>query len=134
MKDLRQKGADVNRILVVDDDSVTLKVLPALLISRVPNTVVDTARDAQNALALVRTWPYQVIFIDVPMPSVDGLSLLRQLRATAPDTRVIIMTARLDDSLEADTSQTGVYAFLSKPVFPDLVIAKAQAALQRTPS
>jgi hypothetical protein len=44
------------------------------------------------------------------------------------------MTARLDDSLEADTSQTGVYAFLSKPVFPDLVIAKAQAALQRTPS
>jgi len=90
--------------------------------------------DAETALSLVRSGHYQLIFIDVRMSSVDGLSLLRQLRATAPDTRVIIMTARLDDSLEADTSQTGVYAFLSKPVFPDLVIAKAQAALQRTPS
>jgi CheY-like chemotaxis protein len=124
----------VERILVIDDDAVTLGVLPALLKSRLPDTAVDTAMDAETALSLVRSGHYQLIFIDVRMPSVDGLSLLRQLRATAPDTRVIIMTARLDDSLEADTSQTGVYAFLSKPVFPDLVIAKAQAALQRTPS
>ena len=60
--------------------------------TRVPNTVVDTARDAQNALALVRTSPYQVIFIDVPMPSVDGLTFLRQLGSYARDTRVIVMT------------------------------------------
>ena len=124
----------MERILVIDDDAVTLGVLPALLKSRLPDTTVDTAMDAETALSLVRSGHYQLIFIDVRMSSVDGLSLLRQLRATAPDTRVIIMTARLDDSLEADTSQTGVYAFLSKPVFPDLVIAKAQAALQRTPS
>ena len=133
MKDLRQKGADVNRILVVDDDSVTLKVLPALLISRVPNTVVDTARDAQNALALVRTWPYQVIFIDVPMPSLDGLTFLRQLGSYAQDARVIVMTTNLDPSVETEMSQAGVFAFLEKPAFPDLIIAKVQAALRRMP-
>jgi len=133
VKDLGQKGADVNRILVVDDDSVTLKVLPALLISRIPNTVVDTARDAQNALALVRTWPYQVIFIDVPMPSVDGLTFLRQLGSYARDTRVIVMTTNLDPSVETEMSQAGVFAFLEKPAFTDLIIAMVQAALRRMP-
>lgn len=121
------------RILVIDDDSVTLEVLPALLKSRLADTIVDTAIDAESALQLVQTWPYQVIFLDVRMPSVDGLKLLRQLGAAAADVPLIVMTARLDEALKAETSQAGVYAFLSKPVFPDLVIAKAQAAIRRMP-
>jgi DNA-binding response OmpR family regulator len=124
----------VEHILIIDDDAVTVRVLPALLRSRLPDATVDTATDAQTALSLVRSGHYQLLLIDVRMPSVDGLRLLRDLRGCAPNTRVIIMTSRLDESLKVETSQIGVYAFLSKPLFPDLVIAKAQAALQRTPS
>jgi CheY-like chemotaxis protein len=124
----------VNRILVVDDDAVTLEALPSLLRSRLPDTVVDTAGDAKNALALVRTWSYQIVFIDVRMPSVDGLTLLRQLGGYTQGARVIVMTANVDGSLEMEMSQAGVYAFLPKPAFPDLIIAKVQAALRRMPS
>jgi DNA-binding NarL/FixJ family response regulator len=45
-------------------------------------------------------------------------TLLRQLGASAADTRLIVMTARLDEALEAEASQAGIYAFLSKPAFP----------------
>lgn len=123
----------MNRILIIDDDSVTLGALPALIRSRLSDTVVDTAMGAEAAFALVRTWPYQLIFLDVRMPGIDGLALLRQLRAYARDTPVIVMTAHLDETLETEASQAGVYAFLPKPAFPDVVIAKVQAALQRAP-
>jgi DNA-binding response OmpR family regulator len=123
----------LNRILVIDDDSVTLAALPALIRSRLPDTVVDTAMTEEDALASVRTSPYQLVFLDVRMPSIDGLTFLRRLRAYAKDTPVIVMTAHLDTSLEAEASEIGVYALLPKPAFPDVVIAKVQAALQRTP-
>jgi CheY-like chemotaxis protein len=122
----------LNRILIIDDDSVTLVVLSALISSRLPDTVVDTAVNAEAALALMRTWPYRVILLEARMPDTDGLTLLRQFRAYAEDTPIIVMTAHLDASLEAEALQAGAYAFLPKPAFPDVVIAKVQAALQRT--
>jgi DNA-binding response OmpR family regulator len=123
----------LNRILIIDDDPVTLAALPALIMSRLPDTVVDTAMTEEDALARVRTSPYQLVFLDVRMPSIDGLTFLRRLRGYAKDTPVIVMTAHLDESLEAEVSEVGVYALLPKPAFPDVIIAKAQAALQRTP-
>ncbi len=48
-------------------------------------------------------------------------------------TPVIVMTAHVDESLKTDASQAGAYAFLQKPAFPDVLIAKMQAALQRAP-
>jgi DNA-binding response OmpR family regulator len=122
----------VNRILIIDDDSVTLGALPALITSRLPHTVVDTAMTEQHALARVQARPYHLVVLDVRMPSIDGLTFLRRLRASAKDTPVIVMTAYLDESLEAEVSELGVYALLPKPAFPDVIIAKVQAALQRT--
>ena len=122
----------MNGILIIDDDAVTLGVLPGLITSRLPHTVVDTALTKQDALARVRACPYRLVFLDVRMPSMDGLTFLRHLRAYAKDTPVIVMTAHLDDSLEADVSKVGVYALLPKPAFPDAIMAKVQAALQRT--
>jgi DNA-binding response OmpR family regulator len=110
-----------------------LEALPALITSRIPHTVVDTAMTEQDALARVRARPYHLVFLDVHMPSIDGLTFLRRLRAYAKDTPVIVMTAYLDESLEAEVSEVGVYALLPKPAFPDVIIAKVQAALKRTP-
>jgi CheY-like chemotaxis protein len=123
----------LNRILIIDDDPVTLAALPALIMSRLPDTVVDTAMTEEDALARVRTSPYQLVFLDVRMPSIDGLTFLRRLRGYAKDTPVIVMTAHLDESLATEASKAGVYALLPKPVFPDVVIAKVQGALHRTP-
>jgi CheY-like chemotaxis protein len=123
----------LNRILIIDDDPVTLAALPALIMSRLPDTVVDTAMTEEDALARVRTSPYQLVFLDVRMPSIDGLTFLRRLRGYAKDTPVIVMTAHLDESLETEASKAGVYALLPKPAFPDVVIAKVQGALHRTP-
>jgi DNA-binding response OmpR family regulator len=126
-------GLRLVRILIIDDDSVTLKALPVLLTNRLPDSIVDTAMDEQTALALVHDGHYDVILLDVRMPSLDGMMLLLQLRADAADTPLIVMTAHPDESVETEASQAGVYAFLPKPAFPDVVIAKVQSALHRVP-
>ena len=123
----------MNRILIIDDDSVTLAALPELIRSRLPGTVIDTALTGEAALALLRTSPYQLILLNVHMSDIDGLTLLRQFRAEVAETPVIVMTANLTERVETEASQAGAYAFLPKPAFPDVVIAKVQAALQRTP-
>jgi DNA-binding response OmpR family regulator len=125
-------GGDLNLILIIDDDPVTLAALPALISSRLPDTVVDTALTGDAALALLRTSPYQLILLDVHMSGIDGLTLLRQFRTDVAETPVIVITANLTESVETEASQAGTYAFLPKPAFPDVVIAKVQAALQRT--
>ena len=104
-----------------------------LLTNRLPDSIVDTAMDEQTVLALVREVHYDVIFLDVRMPSLNGMMLLRQLRAHAANTPVIVMTADLDESVQTEAAQAGVYAFLPKPVFPDVVIAKVQSALHGVP-
>jgi CheY-like chemotaxis protein len=104
-----------------------------LLTSRLPDTIVDTAMDEETALALMRVGHYDVIFLDVRMPSLDGMMLLRHLRIYATDSPLIIMTAHPDESVETEASQAGVYAFLPKPAFPDVVIAKVQSALHGIP-
>ncbi|WP_447985023.1 response regulator [Nitrospira sp. Nam74] len=122
----------MNRVLIIDDDPVTLAVLPALISSRLPDTIVDTVATGEAALALLRTSPYQLILLDVHMSGIEGLALLRQFRTDVAETPVIVMTANLTESVENEASQAGAYAFLPKPAFPDVVIAKIQAALQRT--
>jgi DNA-binding response OmpR family regulator len=126
-------GADLKRILIIDDDPVTLAALPPLISSRLPDSVVDTALTGESALSLLGTSPYQLILLDVHISSIDGLTLLRQFRSDVAETPVIVMTANLTESVETEASQAGAYAFLPKPAFPDVVIAKVQAALQRTP-
>jgi DNA-binding response OmpR family regulator len=122
----------LKRILIIDDDPVTLAALPALISSRLPDSVVHTALTGESALALLSTSPYQLILLDVDISGIDGLTLLRQFRTDVVGTPVIVMTANLTESVETEASQAGAYAFLPKPAFPDVVIAKVQAALQRT--
>ena len=123
----------MDRILVIDDDSVTLEVLPALLRGRLPDMMIDTASNAQDALAAVQQRRYDLIFIDVHMPGMDGLTFLRRLRTYAQDSRILVFTGDVNESLEAEASEAGAYGFLTKPAFPDLIIAKVRAALRRTP-
>lgn len=123
---------DLKRILIIDDDPVTVAALPVLISSRLPDAVVDTAPTGESALALLRNSPYQLILLNVHISGIDGLTLLRQFRTDIARTPVIVMTADLTESLETEASQAGAYAFLPKPAFPDVVIAKVQAALDRT--
>ena len=81
------------RALVVDDD-VSIRLMLDKVLSR-ENFDVDIARDGIEALEKIRSDHYDVIFLDLMMPRVDGVGVLRYLKSNLPETlrSVIIMTA-----------------------------------------
>jgi signal transduction histidine kinase len=105
---------NTHRILVVDDSEVIREMLTAFL-----GTVgyhVDGAPDGQVALDQFIMRRHQLIISDLQMPRLEGLALLKQVKALEPDTQVIILTghATLDSAVEA--LRLGAYDYLLKPV------------------
>ena len=113
------------RILVVDDKENIVKLFARILGDGYELT---TAADGGRAISLVASQPFDVVVTDLRMPGADGFEVLRAVKARAPETEVIMMTAyaTVGDAVEA--MKQGAYDYLQKPFDPDdasLVVARA---------
>lgn len=104
------------RILVVDDDAAITATFENILGGE--GYEVATATDGVQAIELARSRPFDVILLDLVMPTIDGLDALRRLREVAPPARVVILSAYIEPDREAEAFRLGAEAVLSKP--PDL--------------
>ncbi|HEX4960549.1 MAG TPA: ATP-binding protein [Thermoanaerobaculia bacterium] len=123
------------RILVVEDNSTNQKVAQ-LLLGRLGYRA-DLAADGLEALAALRRQPYDLIFMDVQMPGMDGLETTRRIRAERPGAagpRIVAMTAHaLREAREACLA-SGMDDYLSKPLgLDDLARALRRATGLETP-
>jgi DNA-binding NtrC family response regulator len=119
----------MGRILVVDDDRVTCRLLGEVL-SREGATVVGET-DPRRALARIDEEPVDLAILDVQMPEMDGLTLLRGLRERLPALPVIVMTAfgSIDTAVQAVAS--GAVDYVSKPMNVEEIRALVRRALGR---
>jgi DNA-binding NtrC family response regulator len=113
------------RVLVVDDKENILKLFQKILGDGYQLT---TASDGARAISLVAGSGFDVVITDLRMPGADGFEVLRAVKARAPETEVIMMTAyaTVHDAVEA--MKQGAYDYLQKPFDPDdasLVVARA---------
>ena len=117
------------RILVVDDDTVTCRLLAEVLSQDGATVVGET--DARRALERAAESPIELAILDVQMPQMDGLTLLRGLRSRLPDLPVIIMTAfgSVDTAVTAIAS--GAVDYVSKPMNVEEIRATVRRALGR---
>jgi len=118
------------RLLVVDDDTVTCRLL-ADVFKRDGYAVIGET-NPQRALARVAGEPIDLAILDVQMPEMDGLALLRGLRERLPDLPVVIMTAfgSIDTAVRAIAS--GAVDYVSKPMDVEEIRATVRRALGRT--
>ena len=100
------------RILIVEDHPSTLYVLKFLCESFGYET--HTARDGAAGLTLLQAQNYTGLILDIYMPIMNGLEVLRQVRRTQPQLPVIMITARAECEIEA--MREGASAFLVKPL------------------
>ncbi len=100
-------------ILVVDDELSIRESLSGWL--KRGGYQVDTAADGLTALAKTQENHYDIMLIDVKMPEMDGLTLLKKLKETEADTAILMMTAygAIQDAVEA--MKLGAYDYLLKP-------------------
>jgi two-component system OmpR family response regulator len=117
------------RILVIEDDS---KIASFIVNGLKQNGFgVDAAADGEQGLDLACTVTYDCIVLDLMLPKLDGLSLLRQLRKEKVNTPVVILSAKatVDDRVRG--LQAGGDDYLTKPFAFSELLARVQALIRR---
>ena len=117
------------RILVVDDEPNIRLVFRTALESG--GYVVDEARDGQEALARLAATPYALALLDLKMPQMGGMDVLRELRGRRSETPVMIVTAHGTVPDAVGAMKLGAIDFLSKPVAADVLRRVADEVIAR---
>lgn len=129
-------GANINeagkiqvRVLLVEDDMQLGESLEAAL--RLEQYAVDWLRSGEPARAALQATPYDLIILDLGLPGVPGMGVLRQLRADKHTLPVLVLTARntLQDKVEGLDS--GADDYLTKPFEMDEMFARVRSLLRR---
>jgi DNA-binding NtrC family response regulator len=117
------------RILVVDDEEIVIKSCVRILGGG--EYQVDTAADGFAALRKIEENGYDVVILDIMMPKMDGLEVLRRVKESHPDVDVIMVTglSQIDTAVQA--MKLGALDYLSKPFDPDELQLVVKRALER---
>ena len=102
---------DAKRVLIVDDDKSILRFFTLILQRKGYST--DTAETGKEALEKISHQSYDVALIDVVLPDMNGLDLLKRF---PPNTKKIVMTGAVSDDNQKRAQTEGADAYLLKPV------------------
>ncbi len=116
------------KILVVDDELTLLNTVRAYLEQE--GYTVQTAVDGRTALHTFRACQPDLVVLDIMLPEIDGLELLRQLRQDS-DVYVIMLTAKADEMDKVIGLTMGADDYVTKPFSPRELVARIKAALRR---
>ena len=116
-------------ILIVDDDPALLQALPEALSLRMPEVIIDTVDTAKAALECIRQIDYDAIISDIKMPGMDGLALLKEIRALRPETPTLLITGHGEHDLAVQALRGGAYDFIQKPIDREYFVASLKRAI-----
>ncbi|MEV6490396.1 response regulator transcription factor [Actinoplanes sp. NPDC051633] len=127
--DLRRPDGSAVRVLVVDDEPTLAELLSMAL--RYEGWEVRSAGDGMTAVRAARDFRPDAVVLDMMLPDIDGLEVLRRLRGEAPDVPVLFLTAK--DSVEDRI--TGLTAggddYVTKPFSLEEVVARLRGLMRR---
>jgi two-component system, OmpR family, response regulator PhoP len=118
------------RALVVEDEVSLRETLKARLAEA--GFTVDVAQDGEEGLFAGREYPLDVAIIDLGLPKVPGLDVIRQLRAAGKTFPILILTARDNWQDKVEGLQAGADDYVPKPFHIEEVLARLQALLRRS--
>ena len=116
-------------ILAVDDEETLLHLLTHVLEKH--GYYVNTASDGRTAITMLQTLPFDLVFLDVMMPDVGGVEVLKFIRDQHLDTEVIMLTAVHDVKTAVECMSLGAYYYLTKPYSPSDLVGLVERALER---
>jgi DNA-binding NtrC family response regulator len=102
------------RVLLVDDEEEFVSALSERLMLR--GIEVDSALNGEEALALMVEKVFEVVILDVMMPGLGGLEVLKQIKSTHPNTQVILLTGHGSTREGIEGMRLGAFDYLIKPV------------------
>lgn len=119
------------KILLVEDTEQLNKALTTVL--RRNSYVVDSAFDGEEALIFIDQYQYDLIILDIMLPKVNGLEVLKRIRSSNNQTPVLLLTAKSTTEDKITGLDLGADDYLAKPFVIDELLARIRALLRRTP-
>lgn len=117
------------RVLIVEDDPDLLEALTAQL--RDAGFAVDASADGREGLYLGDEFPIDLAIIDLGLPELPGLDVIRQLREHGRNFPVLVLTARTEWQDKVAGLEAGADDYLTKPFHPEELLARVNALLRR---
>lgn len=116
------------RILAVDDEDLFRQMLTAWL--KEDGYDVESAANGDEAIAKIQAAPFDVILLDIKMPGVDGIGVLKYVKEHHPGVEVIMVTGYEDIRIAVECMKLGASEFLTKPIDSDGLSARVRSILR----
>jgi two-component system chemotaxis response regulator CheY len=129
----KDSNARPSRIVIVDDNPVIRDLLRGIMRNDAGLVVVGEAANGDTAIDVVEKLRPDLICLDVLLPGLDGIAVLRALRAIHPETRVVLVTGRATSSVVSEAMELGAAGFVVKPFNAARLLATVRAALSAPP-
>ncbi len=116
-----------NKVLVVDDDEVVRLSYQRSL--QAANCNVESVLNGEDALQALERQSFDVVLLDLRMPGMDGMSVLKAIKQAWPESEVLVITGYPTVESAKEAVRLGAYDYLAKPVGPAEVINAASGAI-----
>lgn len=116
-------------LLIVEDETGLAGALEHIL--RKAGNLTDWVADGQSALDYIRGFSYDLVLLDIMLPKLDGISVLRQIRSEGIQTPVLMLTARTTVPDKVLGLNAGADDYLTKPFDPEELLARIGAMTRR---
>jgi DNA-binding response OmpR family regulator len=117
------------KVLIIDDEAALRHTLARIL--QRGGIEVTTAASGKDALALISRQPFDLIYLDVRMPDMNGVEVLKKIHAGFPDMPVVLFTAQPDVHSAVEALRLGAKDYLVKPIQPDTLLERTDALLRQ---
>ena len=112
-------------VLIIDDEAIIRLTLSCTLedlgFTVEPGLTVDTVADGEEALEKLKEKDFELAFLDLRLPGIDGFEVLRQAKKLRPGLRVIVMTAYASVESAVNAMKLGATDFIRKPFTPQII-------------
>ncbi len=103
----------MKKVLIVDDSIIARRMIRQLISKW--NFEIDEAKNGVEALEKIHTTKYDLVFLDLLMPDINGVEVLEKLAQEHNQTKVVVISADIQETTKAKCKELGAIAFLNKP-------------------
>jgi two-component system NtrC family response regulator len=119
---------DTISILAVDDEEAFLQLIKAMLSNE--GYEVEVAKDGVLAINALQQHSYDLVLLDIKLPRVDGIEVLKYIREHSYDTQVIMLSGVHDVKIAVECMQLGAYSYITKPYVGNELLAVIEHAIE----
>lgn len=129
MSNKKQRKKYMGKRILVTDDAAFMRMMIKDILDKNGYQVAGEAENGQVALEKYKELKPDLVLMDITMPEVDGLTALKNIRATDSSAKVVMCSAMGQQNMVIDAIQSGAMDFIVKPFQPDRVIEAVKKAI-----